>query len=76
MNQNGAKLILSGTRKDALNSLVSEFGEEAIGIVTDFNKKEDIISLAEKAEKCFGQIDILINNAGITADNLFYENER
>ena len=71
MNQKGAKLILSGTRKDAINSLVSEFGDKARGIVTDFNNKDEIISLAKNAEKSFGQIDILINNAGITADNLF-----
>jgi 3-oxoacyl-[acyl-carrier protein] reductase len=71
MREKGAKLILSGTRQDVLNNIVSEFGNEAKGIVTDLNDKDDIISLADEAEKCFGQIDVLINNAGITADNLF-----
>jgi 3-oxoacyl-[acyl-carrier protein] reductase len=71
MKEKGAKLILSGTRQDILNNIVSEFGNEAKGIVTDLNDKDDIISLADEAEKCFGQIDVLINNAGVTADNLF-----
>ena len=71
MREKGAKLILSGTRQDVLNNIVSEFGNEPKGIVTDLNDKDDIISLADEAEKCFGQIDVLINNAGVTADNLF-----
>jgi len=71
MREKGAKLILSGTRQDVLNNIVSEFGNETKGIVTDLNDKDDIISLADEAEKCFGQIDVLINNAGVTADNLF-----
>src|SRR6056300_1851286 len=71
MREKGAKLILSGTRQDVINNIVSEFGNEAKGIITDLNDKDDIISLADEAEKCFGQIDVLINNAGVTADNLF-----
>src|SRR5210317_1512912 len=71
MREKGAKLILSGTRQDVLNNIVSEFGNQAKGIVTDLNDKDDIISLADEAEKCFGQIDVLINNAGVTTDNLF-----
>ncbi|MDA9807378.1 3-oxoacyl-[acyl-carrier-protein] reductase [Alphaproteobacteria bacterium] len=71
MREKGAKLILSGTRQDVLNNIVSEFGNDAKGIVTDLNDKDDIISLADEAEKCFGQIDVLINNAGVTSDNLF-----
>ena len=71
LREKGAKLILSGTRQDVLNNIVSEFGNEAKGIVTDLNDKDDIISLADEAEKCFGQIDVLINNAGVTSDNLF-----
>ena len=33
--------------------------------------KESILTLAKEAENFFGQIDVLINNAGVTADNLF-----
>ena len=71
MKKQGAKLILSGTKQNVLNSLSSELGDETKTIVTDLSSKESIINLAQEAEACFGQIDVLINNAGITADNLF-----
>jgi 3-oxoacyl-[acyl-carrier protein] reductase len=70
MKLNGAKLILSGTRKEVLTKLVSELGDDVKSIVTDLGNKDDIISLAKEAEEHFGAIDILINNAGITADGL------
>ena len=71
MKKQGAKLILSGTKQNVLNSLSSELGDDTKTIVTDLSSKESIINLAQEAEACFGQIDVLINNAGITADNLF-----
>ena len=71
LKQSGAKLILSGTRKDVLNDLASELGNDTKIITTDLDDKDDIVNLALQAEAIYGQIDILINNAGITADNLF-----
>ena len=71
MKQCGAKLIISGTRQNVLNDLASELGNDVKTIITDLNNKDDVLNLAKKAEASFGHIDILINNAGITADNLF-----
>ena len=71
MKQCGAKLIISGTRQNVLNDLASELGNDVKTIITDLNNKEDVLNLAKEAEASFGHIDILINNAGITADNLF-----
>ena len=71
MKQCGAKLIISGTRQNVLNDLASELGNDVKTIITDLNDKDDVLNLAKEAEASFGHIDILINNAGITADNLF-----
>ena len=71
MKQCGAKLIISGTRQNVLNNLASELGNDVKTIITDLNNKDDVLNLAKEAEASFGHIDILINNAGITADNLF-----
>lgn len=71
MKQCGAKLIISGTRQNVLNDLASELGDDVKTIITDLNNKDDVLNLAKEAEASFGHIDILINNAGITADNLF-----
>ncbi|MDC1023035.1 beta-ketoacyl-ACP reductase [Alphaproteobacteria bacterium] len=71
MKLSGAKLILSGTKKEVLTKLELELGNGVKSIVTDLGNKDDIISLAKDAEQFFGTIDILVNNAGITADGLF-----
>jgi 3-oxoacyl-[acyl-carrier protein] reductase len=70
MKSSGAKLILSGTRQEVLSKLKLELGDEVKTIVTDLGDKNDVMALANEAEETFGSIDILINNAGITADGL------
>ena len=70
MKSSGAKLILSGTRQEVLSKLELELGKDVKTIVTDLSDKNDVMSLANEAEETFGSIDILINNAGITADGL------
>ena len=71
MKNSGAKIILSGTRKNILDDLSLELGNDTKAIVSDLSSKDSIMSLAQEAETFFGRIDVLVNNAGITADTLF-----
>ncbi len=66
----GANLILSGTRKDVLEKMAKDLGDNVKAITANLEDKDSIISMAKEAEAHFGKIDILINNAGITMDGL------
>ena len=67
----GAKVIISGTRLEPLEALKSELGERAHIILCDLSDKDEVRLMLSKAIETLGSIDILINNAGITKDNLF-----
>ena len=67
----GANVILSGTNEEKLKKITSDLGENANYILANLEKREDIDNLSSSAEEINGHVDILINNAGITADNLF-----
>ena len=69
----GANVVISGTRENKLNELKEQLGHEMriAPIPCNLMIKEDVNDLATGAIKQFGSIDILINNAGITQDNLF-----
>ena len=63
----GAKLVLASRNEDVLRSIVEELkgqGTEAIYVVTDVSKREDIERLAESAIARFGGFDTWVNNAG------------
>ena len=65
----GAKIVGSGTNEEKLNNLKNEFS----GIDVEKFKLEEhdkIEELVNKIDKKLDGIDILINNAGITLDNL------
>jgi 3-oxoacyl-[acyl-carrier protein] reductase len=46
------------------------FGVETLGLKADVSNSEDVKTLFEESLKKFGKIEILVNNAGITKDNL------
>lgn len=51
-------------------SLCREYGVTAIAVKADVASKEDVEALFAEAEKITGTIEILVNNAGITRDNI------
>src|SRR5882724_442831 len=68
----GAHVVLSGTRADALDGLKAELGTRASTAPCNLSVAAEVEELMKKAEAAAGgPIDILINNAGITRDNLF-----
>lgn len=66
----GATVVLSGTRLDALEALAADIGERARVAPADLARPGDAEALVKAAENQVGSIDILVHNAGITRDGL------
>ena len=66
----GAKILATGTRLEKLEELKSKFKNTDI-LKFDISKGDEIEEFIENATKQLGgELDCLINNAGITQDNL------
>ena len=71
LHNQGAELIINGTRSSELEKLAAELGNNVHVLQGDLADAYSIGHLAEEAEKISDNgIDILVNNAGITRDNL------
>jgi 3-oxoacyl-[acyl-carrier protein] reductase len=67
----GAHVVLSGTREDALSALRAELGERASIAPADLSDTASVDGLVATAEAAAGmELDILVANAGITRDGL------
>jgi 3-oxoacyl-[acyl-carrier protein] reductase len=72
LHAQGAHVAISGTRREALDALAGELGNERVHVVeTNLAEREAVEALVPSAESALGGLDILVNNAGITRDNLF-----
>lgn len=67
----GATVGLSGTRQEPLEALAGELGERCQVLPCNLGDAEAVAALPKQAAEAMGSVDILINNAGITRDNLF-----
>ncbi len=70
LNQNGANVLATGTRIEKLEELKKKFNNIKI-IKFDISEHEKIEEFIENAtEELGGSLDCIVNNAGITKDNL------
>ncbi len=70
--ENGAKVIISSRKQDAVNAVAEEFkasGLEALGIACHIGDAAQRDALIAKTIEAYGRVDILVNNAAI---NPFY----
>ncbi len=66
----GANVALSGTRKEALDALAADLGDNANVVPCNLSDADAVAALAREAEAAIGQLDIVVNNAGLTRDGL------
>jgi len=70
----GARIVANyHTQREAADAVAAEIercGSQACIVQADVSRAEDVERLVEAALKAFGKIDVLINNAGITRDQL------
>jgi len=70
LNQNGANVLATGTRIEKLEELKKKFNNIKI-LKFDISQHEKIEEFIENATKQLGgSLDCIVNNAGITKDNL------
>lgn len=66
--EQGARVVLGARRADRLEALadrIAASGGEAAWAVVDVRRRTDLTDLVALAEDRFGQLDVLVNNAGI-----------
>jgi len=61
----GAQVALVGRRKDRVEDVAREAGGSALALATDVSKQADIEKVIERTVKAFGEVNVLVNNAGI-----------
>jgi len=69
----GAKVVASARNAEALAELTAEIksqGGDALSVVGDVAVEDDANNLVKQAVEAYGQVDVFVNNAGITRDGL------
>lgn len=62
----GAKVVLTDLVEAQGQALAEELGENALFVKQDVTNSVDWTNVVEEAEKRFGPVNVLVNNAGIT----------
>jgi 3-oxoacyl-[acyl-carrier protein] reductase len=70
LHAQGARVVLSGTRREALDALAGELGERSFVAPCDLGDGAAVDALIGQAEATGGPVDILVSNAGLTRDGL------
>lgn len=70
LHAQGAVVVLSGTRREALEALAGELRERAHVCPADLTDPAAAEALVAAAEQAAGPLHVLVNNAGMTRDML------
>jgi NAD(P)-dependent dehydrogenase (short-subunit alcohol dehydrogenase family) len=71
--QDGYRVVLAGRRKERLEQAVADAGPSgarALAVSTDVSDPQSVRALFARTKEAFGRIDLLFNNAGVSAPGI------
>ena len=77
LHEAGANVVINyfddadGKNQQLAEQVVTDFGQRALAIAADVRQPEQLSAMAEVAVSSFGNLNILVNNAGILRDRSF-----
>jgi 3-oxoacyl-[acyl-carrier protein] reductase len=66
----GAKVAIVGRDQDRAEAVASELGARSTAVACDVALADQVEAAIAAAERTLGPIDVLVNNAGLTRDNI------
>src|SRR3954468_472720 len=73
LGSRGARVTICGRHQEELDDALAalkEHGADANGLVADVSKPSDVERLFQMADEWMGSLDVLVNNAGLAADDV------
>jgi NAD(P)-dependent dehydrogenase (short-subunit alcohol dehydrogenase family) len=71
--QEGAKVIITGRRRDVVDEAVRQIGQDSVGFAGDIASLDDHDRLVALAKDRFGRIDVYFANAGVITLSTFQD---
>ena len=69
----GGKVLIADRNAPAADALARELGSNAFAIECDVRKETSAVAIADRAMQLWGQIDVLVNNAGSELNRSYNE---
>jgi 3-oxoacyl-[acyl-carrier protein] reductase len=66
----GARVAVVGRDQARAAAVAAELGERAVGVACDVAQADQVDAAIAAAEQALGPIDVLVDNAGLTRDNI------
>lgn len=73
LSEDGANVVALDLDAAGAKKAVEGLPTEGLGVAADITSRAEVKSAVDEAVGRFGKIDIVVNNAGVTRDGLFYK---
>jgi 3-oxoacyl-[acyl-carrier protein] reductase len=70
LHRAGAAVAIVGRELERARAVAGELGERTVGVACDVARADQVEAALAETEKTLGPIEILVNNAGLTRDNI------